>query len=61
MACIDCKYAVESPQIMRFYCMNNERNKNTDREERYKSTQGIDCPYCTPKERCAKMDGERKI
>ena len=38
---------------MRFYCMNNERNKNTDREERYKRTQGIDCPYCTPKERCA--------
>lgn len=30
--CMTCKYAVQSPQIMRFYCMNNERNKNTDRE-----------------------------
>jgi DNA-directed RNA polymerase subunit RPC12/RpoP len=50
MACIDCKYSVESQQIMKFYCMNNYRNKNTDREERYKSTQGIDCPYCTLKE-----------
>ena len=52
--CKTCKYAIQSPQIKRFYCMNNERNKNTDREERYKRTQGIDCPYCTPKER----DGE---
>lgn len=52
--CMTCKHAVQSPQINRFYCMNNERNKNTDREERYKRTQGIDCPYCTPKER----DGE---
>ena len=51
MACIDCIHSVESPQIMRFYCMNNERNKNTDREERYKRTQGTGCPYCTPKER----------
>ena len=51
MAYIDCKYAVTSTKLMRFYCMNNERNKNTDREERYKRTQGIDCTYCTPKER----------
>ena len=50
MACIDCKHSVESPQIKRFYCMNNERNKNTDREERYKRTQGIDMTR-TPKER----------
>ena len=49
--CMICKYAVSSPQIMWFYCMNRERNKNTDREERYKRTQGINCPYCTPKER----------
>lgn len=49
--CATCKYAVESPQMKRFYCMNNERNRNTDREERYKRTQGIDCPYYTPKER----------
>lgn len=49
--CMNCKDAVQSPQIMRFYCMNNDRNKNIGREERYKSTQGINCPYCEQKER----------
>lgn len=49
--CKTCKYSVQSPQIMRYYCLNCERNKNTSREERYKRTQGIDCEYYTPKER----------
>lgn len=43
--CMTCKYAVPSPQIKRYYCMNSERNKNTDREERYKRTQCVNCPY----------------
>lgn len=47
--CKTCKYSVQSTQIMYFYCMNNERNKNTDREDRCKRTQGIDCPYYTRK------------
>lgn len=50
MACVDCRYAVKSPEIMRFYCMNRERNKNTARKERYKRTQGINCPYFEKKE-----------
>ena len=43
--CKTCKHAVQNPQIMYFYCMNNERNKNTEREERYKRTQSVNCPY----------------
>lgn len=57
--CENCKHSVASPQPKRFYCMNNERNKNTVREERYKRTQGIDCPYYTPKERGGEKRNER--
>ena len=49
--CETCKHSVQSPQIKRFYCLNNDRNKNTDREERYKRTQGVGCKYYASKER----------
>ena len=49
--CKTCRYSVPSPQIERYYCLNSERNKNTDRQERYKRTQGINCDYYVKKER----------
>lgn len=48
--CENCKHSVPSPQIMKFYCLSRDRNKNTDKEKRVQRTHVVNCPYYTPKE-----------
>ena len=48
--CKNCKHSLPSSQKEFYFCLNSERNKNTDADKRFRRTQGINCPYCVRKE-----------
>ena len=44
-SCETCVHALQSPQEKKFYCLNSNRNKNTDREKRCLRANEKNCKY----------------